>query len=245
MKSLLMVVLIVAASLVLYQFAGAESVATADKNSIDITYYPSAAERAPVVILIPDTRCDRSVFRKLPLQLQKAGFAVVATDMRYKSLIAGARSQGEAVRTLQSQDLYAPVTYDLKSVIDYVAQKKEIDPARIALLGTSYGSRVAIHAGVQYKTSALVLVSLSGDEALPGKQVRQLLEEYDGKPVLLMTSEKDWGNNFKAAEDNKIYAGWGNGKRDLKIWPGSAHGVDIVEGKEASGFAIEWLKGNL
>lgn len=104
---------------------------------------------------------------------------------------------------------------------------------------------MAIHAGVQYKAAALVLVSLSGEEALPGKGVRQLLEEYGSKPVLLMTSDKDWGNNSKAAEDNKVYAGWGKGKRDLKIWPGSAHGVDIVEGKEPSAFAIEWLKGNL
>jgi dienelactone hydrolase len=245
MKRLLMISLVVASSFALYQLAGAESVATADKKSIDITYYPSAAERAPVVILIPDTRCDRSVFRKLPSQLQKAGFAVVATDLRYKPLIAGARSREEGIKVLQSQDLYAPVTYDLKSVIEYMAQRKEIDPARIALLGTSYGSRVAIHAGVEYKAAALVLVSLSGDEALPGKAVRQLLEEYDSKPVLLMTTEKDWGNNFRAAQDNKIYAGWGKGKRDLKIWPGSAHGADIVEDKEASAFVIEWLKANL
>ncbi len=245
MKKLLIIALVLAASLALYQLAGAESVATADKKSIDITYYPLTAQRAPVVILIPDTRCDRSVFRRLPSQLQKAGFAVVATDLRYKALIAGARSREEGIRVLQSQDLYAPVTYDLKSVIEYVAQRKEIDPARIALLGTSYGSRVAIHAGVEYKAAALVLVSLSGDEALPGKAVRQLLEEYDSKPVLLMTTEKDWGNNFKAAQDNKIYAGWGKGKRDLKIWSGSAHGADIVENKEASAFVIEWLKANL
>jgi dienelactone hydrolase len=245
MKRLLMIPLIVAASLALYQLAGAESLTTADKQSIDITYYPAAAERAPVVILIPDTRCDRSVFRKLPLQLQKAGFAVVTTDLRYKTLIARARSPEEAIRTLQRQDTYAPVAYDVKSVLDYVAQKKDVDSARIALLGTSYGSRVAIHAGVQYKVAALVLVSLSGDEALPGKAVRQLLEEYESNSVLLMTTEKDWGNKFRAAEDNKTYAGWGKGKRDLKIWPGSAHGVDIVEDKDPSAFVIEWLKANL
>ncbi len=99
--------------------------------------------------------------------------------------------------------------------------------------------------GVKYKVRALVLVSLSGDEALPGKTVRQLLEELDSKPVLFVTSEKDWGNNFKAAEDNKTYLGWGKGPRDLKIWPGSAHGADIVECKEASAFVIDWLKGNL
>jgi hypothetical protein len=37
----------------------------------------------------------------------------------------------------------------------------------------------------------------------------------------------------------------GKGKRDLKIWPGSAHGVDIAEDEEASSFVIKWLKANL
>jgi len=102
MKRVLLIVLGVVVSLALHQLAGAESVVTEDKKSIDITYYPSTSERAPVVILIADTRCDRSVFRKLPSQLQKAGFAVVATDLRYKTLIAGTRSREEAIRALQS-----------------------------------------------------------------------------------------------------------------------------------------------
>jgi dienelactone hydrolase len=245
MRRLFIIVSIVVMSLAPHHSARAESVVTVDKKSVDITYYPCDSERAPVVVLIPDTRCDRSVFRSLPTQLQKAGFSVVTTDLRYKTFLQGARNPQDMIRMLQSRDLYAPVTYDLKAVIDYVAQKKEIDPARIALLGTSYGSRVAIHGGVHYKATALVLVSLSGKEALPGRTVRQLLEDYDDRPILFMTSEKDWGNNFRAAEDNKTYIGWGKGKRDLKIWPGSAHGADIVEGKEPSAFLIEWLKRNL
>jgi dienelactone hydrolase len=245
MRRLFLIVSIMVMSLGLHHSARAESVVTADQKSIDISYYPCGSERAPVVVLIPDTRCDRSVFRSLPAQLQKAGFSVVTTDLRYKTFLRGARNPQEMIRMLQSQDLYAPVIYDLKAVIDYIAQKKEIDPARIALLGTSYGSRVAIHGGVQYKATALVLVSLSGEEVLPGGTVRQLLEDYDGRPILFMASEKDWGNNFRAAEDNRTYIGWGKGKRDLKIWPGSAHGADIVEAEEPSAFLIEWLKGNL
>ena len=245
MQRWFMSVVVVTASVGLCQLAGAESLTTADKKSIDITYYPAPAEHAPVVILIPDTRCDRNAFQKLPSQLQRAGFAVVAMDLRYKALMAGTRNRAEAIRTLQSQDTYAPVTHDVKAVLDYVAQKKDVDAARIAFLGTSYGSRVAIHAGVQYKAAALVLVSLSGDEALPGKPVRQLLEEYDGKPILFMTTEKDWGNNFKAAQDNTTYVGWGKGKRDLKIWPGSAHGADIVADQDPAVVVIEWLKANL
>jgi pimeloyl-ACP methyl ester carboxylesterase len=225
----------------------AETLVTADGKSIDITYYHPPSEGAPVVVLIPGTPCDRSAFQSLPAQLQKAGFAAVAMDMRYKALIRTVERRGreEMIKTLKSQDLYAPVKYDVKAVLDYIAEKKEIDQTRVVLLGGSYGSRVAIHAGVEYGVAALVLVSLSSEEALPGKSVRELLEQYAAKPVLLMTSEKDWGNNFTAAADNRRYAAWGVGKRDLKIWTGSAHGPDIAERKEGAAFVIEWLKGNL
>jgi hypothetical protein len=104
---------------------------------------------------------------------------------------------------------------------------------------------VALHSGVKYKTKALVLVSLSGHEALPGKAVKDLLEEFGEKPILFMTSEKDWGGDYKTAEHNKLYFEWAKGKKELKIWPGSYHGVDILGMKRAADYTIMWLKENL
>lgn len=219
---------------------------TEDQKQIYATYYPPPSDNAPGVIFIPDARCDGILFGgRFPSNLNNAGFAVLVMDLRYKDLIARARGREEQIKLLQSQDTYAPVNYDLKSALDFLTAQKGVDPDRIALLGTSYGSRVALHSGAKYKVKALVLVSLSGQEALPGKAVRELLEEYGGKPILFMTSEKDWGGNYKAAEHNKLYFGWAKGKKELKIWPGSDHGIDILDVRDASDFAIKWLKENL
>jgi hypothetical protein len=38
---------------------------------------------------------------------------------------------------------------------------------------------------------------------------------------------------------------WANGKKELKIRRGSAHGVDILDVKGTSDFTIMWLKENL
>lgn len=219
---------------------------TEDQKQISATYYPSPSDNAPAVILISDTRCDGILFgRRFPSNLNNAGFAVLVMDLRYKNLIAKAGGREEQIRLLQSQDTYAPVNYDLRSALDFLAAQRRVNPERIALLGTSYGSRVALHSGVKYNVKALVLVSLSGQEALPGKAVRELLEEYGDKPIRFMTSEKDWGGNYKAAEHNRLYFDWAKGKRELKIWPGSAHGVDILDITKAGDFTIVWLKENL
>jgi dienelactone hydrolase len=221
---------------------------TDDKEKIKTTYYPSTSTNAPAVILIPDTRCDGSVFANqasnFPSKINQASFSVLVMDLRYKDLIARARKPDEQIKLLLSQDVYAPVNFEMKSGLDFLSQRG-VDANRIALLGTSYGSRVALHSGVKYKTKALVLVSLSGEEALPGKAVKELLEEFGERPILFMTSERDWGGNYKAAEHNKLYFEWAKGKKELKIWPSSAHGVDILDIKGASDFTIKWLKENL
>jgi dienelactone hydrolase len=125
--------------LILSQQVTAETIVTADGKTIGISYYRPPSEGAPAVVLIPATPCDRSEYRYLPSRMQKAGFAVVTMDMRYKELMhAERRSREEAIRTLQSQDLYAPVNYDVKAVLSYLAGKKEIDQTRIVLLGGEF-----------------------------------------------------------------------------------------------------------
>jgi len=221
-------------------------IATDDGIKIKCTYFPPSMPNAPGVILLPDTRCDRMNFGSIPTKLNEVGFAVLAMDLRYKDIIAKEGSRKEQISTIQKQDLMPLVKYDTKSGINFLSSKKEVDPERIALIGTSLGSRVAIISGVEYDLKALVLISLSGEEAFPGhKSIKQLLSEYGEKPILFMTAKNDWGGNKKAAEHNELYYDLKNGKKELKIWSGSGHGIEILKEKEATNFVILWLKDNL
>jgi dienelactone hydrolase len=219
---------------------------TEDGQKLKSSYFPPPMTNAPGVILLPDTRCDRMNFGSIPRKLNEAGFAVLALDLRYKDIIAKAGSRKKQISTIKKQDLMALVKYDTKSAINLLTSKKQVDPERIALIGTSLGSRVAIIAGVEYNLKALVLISLSGDLAFPDyKPIKQLLSDYGEKPILFMTAKKDWGGEGKAAEHNKLYYEWKNGKKELKIWSGSGHGVGILKKKESTDFVISWLKNNL
>jgi dienelactone hydrolase len=222
------------------------SISTDDGKELKCKYFPPAQSNSPGLILLPDTRCDAANFDSIPANLNKAGFAVLAMDFRYKDIIAKAGDRNKQISTIQKQDLMALVKYDTKSGINFLAGKKEVDPERIALIGTSLGSRVAIISGVEYDIKALVLISLSGELAFPDyKPIKQLLSDYGEKPILFMTATKDWGGNYKAAENNKLYYDWKNGKKELKIWSGSGHGIEILKKKEATDFVILWLKKNL
>jgi dienelactone hydrolase len=119
------------------------SIGTEDQKRISATYYPPPAPNASAVILIPDARCDGSVFGGFASKVSKAGFAVLAMDLRYKDLIRQSRSVEENIRLLRSQGSYVSVNYEVKSAIDFLGSQKKVKSNKIALLGTSYGSRVA------------------------------------------------------------------------------------------------------
>ena len=219
---------------------------TDDQKELKATFYPAPYPGVPGVILLPDTRSDRTHFGAFPSKLNKAGFAVLAMDFRYKDLISKARSRDEAISLIKKQDLNALVDHDVKAAADFISRQAGVAPGCICLIGTSLGSRVALVSGAKYKVRGLVLVSLSGQEAFPGgKPIKSLLEDYGDRPILFMTSEKDWGGNYKAAEHNRLYFEWARGPKELKIWPGGGHGVDIIGRKETLEFMARWLRDNL
>ena len=59
---------------------------TSDNTEIEGIYYPIPTPNAPVVVLLPDTRCDKSIFSKFAAKLNEAGFAALAIDFRYKRM---------------------------------------------------------------------------------------------------------------------------------------------------------------
>jgi dienelactone hydrolase len=141
---------------------------TVDQTKLAATYYPAPTLNAPGIILLPDTRCNRKYFGNIPSKLNEAGFGVLAMDFRYKDLIARSRSLEAKISTIKKQNLYSLVDYDMKSALDFLSRQEGINSKRIGLLGTSLGSRVALISGVRFKIKALVLISLSGQEAFPG-----------------------------------------------------------------------------
>jgi dienelactone hydrolase len=221
-------------------------IATDDGKKLKCTYFPPLKANAAGVILLPDTRCNRMNFDSVPRKLNEAGFAVLAMDLRYKDIIAKTKSRKDAISTIQKQDLMALVNYDAKSGVTFLSNKNEVDPERIAIIGTSLGSRIGIISGPKYDLKALVLISLSGETAVPNyKPIKQILADYGERPILFMTAKKDWGGNGKAAEHNKKYYEWKSGKKELKILSGSGHGVEILKENESTKFVISWLKENL
>lgn len=216
---------------------------TDDQKELQAIFYPPRFPKVAGVILLPDTRCDCRDFGTIPSKLNEEGIAVLAMDFRYKDLISKTKSREEAVSTIQKQNLDPLVDQDVKAALHFMSKQEWVNSERICLIGTSLGSRIALVAGSKYKVNGLVLVSLSGEEALPGgKPIKSLLKDYGEHPILFITAEQDWGGDYKAPANNKQYFEWASRPKQLKIWPGAGHGAELIEPQERLEFLIQWLR---
>jgi dienelactone hydrolase len=107
---------------------------------------PAAARRA-VVISLHGTGGDKEGQLKLLNQFAAAGFIAVAIDTRYHGARASARKDNadytdailRAYRTRHERPFFYDTVWDVSRLIDWLATRDDVDPARIGLIGFSKG----------------------------------------------------------------------------------------------------------
>jgi pimeloyl-ACP methyl ester carboxylesterase len=125
------------------------SLRTGDGWTIPVTYYASAAgKEAPVVILLHGADGNRNVWRGLATVLQKAGYAVVAPDLRKHG-----QSQGPPVGGARS-DRITPVDYrgmigeDLEAVKTFLLErhnKGELNIRKTGIIAADDSAPIAVN----------------------------------------------------------------------------------------------------
>ena len=136
----------------------------------------AAVNRLPAVVLVGGSGpTDRDgtvagipVFGQLANALADAGFLVLRYDKR------GIGQSGGRIETAG----FADYAEDLRAAVKFVADRKDVDPKRIAVVGHSEGGAVALVAAAKDKRiAALVLVAapgVSGSDLVLAQQKRLL-----------------------------------------------------------------------
>jgi pimeloyl-ACP methyl ester carboxylesterase len=151
--------------------------ATADDRKAGKTASDGVGRRLAAIVLVSGSNpSDRDeivagvpVFAQLASALADAEFAVVRYDER------GTGQSGGRPESATYEDLAA----DVRAVVTYLSKRKDIDPARIAVIGYGEGGWIGLLVAAQERrVAALALIgtpSISGTE-LVLEQQRQLFE---------------------------------------------------------------------
>ncbi len=165
---------------------------TDDGVEITADYYaPPGDKPAPVVILLHMYRSSRAAWEPLIPPLHKAGFAVLAIDLRGHG---GSIKPGElrlAQRVVdRDPTLFNAMYQDVFAAYRFLAQQPRCDMSRLAIVGASVGCSVALDYARQDR-SVDVVVCMSPGEAYMGVDSRQHMTEFakpGRRPVLLLAA---------------------------------------------------------
>lgn len=193
---------------------------TFDEQTLYADYYPRKADEGgtPFVILLHMYRGDRSAFVPLIDPLHRAGFAVLALDLRGHGQSATEETRARA--TKGETALFRDMTRDVRAAYDWLADQPGIDRARFALVGASIGASVALeYAAEDRSVDALVLLSPGTDYL--GINSETSLRNVKGRELLMIAADNE---KEKAA----IHA-LKNFAKDAKteIVPGDYHGTHM------------------
>jgi dienelactone hydrolase len=208
-------------------FGVQEEIEAADGLQLIGTFYAPVDFEPPWpgVILLHMLWSDRTAWDEYALQLAGSGYAVFALDMR---------GHGETGGEID-WDLAA---LDLQQVWDNLAERPDIDPARMGIIGASIGANMALVGGAN-EPDARTVVLLSPGLSYAGVETKEAMVTFGERPVFIAASQED---TYAADSSRKLHEIAVGEAMRLEMFQDAGHGIFMLENEpELGGQIIEWL----
>lgn len=166
---------------------------TKDNYVIAGRYFPPPRRkgRAPMAILLHMFGSDGSAFDPLVPNLHKAGFAILAVDLRGHGESVGPPEMRLSERVYErDRKLFAAMDRDVEAAYIWLSRQPELDPARFALVGASIGCSVALKYAARDRSVDAVACLTPGTLYL-GIDSLSDARKYGQRPALLIASEDE------------------------------------------------------
>jgi dienelactone hydrolase len=203
----------------------------ADGTELKASYF-SPGRSGPAILLLHQCNMDRHAWDGLAEDLTKAGFHVLTFDFRGFGDSGGRTTDATVRRTVMSEKWPG----DVDTAYAYLLSQKGVEKSRVAAGGASCGvTQAADLATRHHEIKALMLLS---GQASPA--AKAYLESNPKLPVFGAASESD----TRAAKGIQEAVGSSKDpKSELKIYPGTEHGVPMfAKHPDLEPMIVSWLK---
>lgn len=176
------------------------------------TYVGAPGGPSPAVLFLHMYGMDRSTWSEFALQLQAAGIASLAVDLRGFGETGGTEDWALAID-------------DVRTAMTWLAGQAGIDPSKMAVVGASIGANLSMVLGAEDSAVAAIGLLSPGFDYFRVQIDQEMMKQYGARPALLAASEADG----YSAETVRALAEAAQGEADLLLYPGSAHGTDLFD----------------
>lgn len=198
------------------------------------TFYATAKENSPAVLMLHQFGSNRAAYKDLAAQFQASGIAVLAIDGRGFGE-STKRADGSRIAVSQSNEAVTGMKSDVTAAVKFLGEQKNVDKSKIGIIGASYGSSLAIiYASENPEEIKTVALLSPGTNYFGNLPTEPAMEKYGARPVLIVAAEDDAESATASRKLDKLAAG---GKHQLQIYSKGGHGTGIF----AAGVGLEKL----
>ena len=203
------------------------TIESADKTVIVGSFLESAKPNAPALLLLHQFGSDRHSYDEFAKRLQAKGFGVLAIDGRGFGE-STKTSDGKNVAVSRSDEAVKGMNADVAAAFEYLSRQKNVDPARIGIVGASYGSSLALIYGAKNPRVKAVALLSPGLDYFGNMPTEPAVKSYGDRPLLLVAADDDAES---ADSVKKLKAAGNNDKYEVKIYDKGGHGTGLFKAK--------------
>jgi dienelactone hydrolase len=193
------------------------------------TFYGPERANSPAVLLLHQWQSDRHSYDSFAKQLQGKGFSVLSID---------GRGFGESTRAIDGMKVPADRTEaavkamlaDVGAAFEYLGKQPDVDPARLSIIGASYGSSLALIYAADHPNVKAVAMLSPGLNYFGNMQTEPAVKKYGDRPLLLVAAADD-AESADAVTKLKALSP----KAEDKVYEKGGHGTALL----ASGSGLE------
>jgi dienelactone hydrolase len=205
------------------------SINSSDGVKLVGSLYNSEKPNSPAVVLLHQWESDRHSYDEFAKRMASKGFNVLSID---------GRGFGESTKKVDGSSVAAGRTDadvkgmlgDVDAAVGFLMKQPNVDPKRIAIVGASYGSSLAIIYAADHPDIHVVALLSPGLNYFGNIPTRPAVEKYGERDLFIIASKGDT-ESAKAVDGLTI----GTPKHGFMVLPvGSYHGTDLFKYREKS-----------
>lgn len=196
---------------------------SAGKVEIVGTFYGSPKASSPAVLLLHQWNSDRKSYDEFARRLQAKGFGALAIDGRgFGESVK--TTDGGAVTTERGDETVKGMKADVDNAVQFLAKQKNVDAARIGIVGASYGSSLAMIYGAENRAVKAVALLSPGLNYFGNLPIEAALKNYGDRHLLLVAAEDDQNS---AETVRKLKESAASEKYETQIYARGGHGTGL------------------
>jgi dienelactone hydrolase len=191
------------------------------------TFLESPKPNSPALLLLHQWQSDRHSYDDFAKRMQAKGFNVLAIDGRGFGE-STKRKDGTAVKAERTDEAVKLMLGDVGAACDFLVKQKNVDPSRIAIVGASYGSSLALIYGADNAKVKAVVALSPGLNYFGNMPTEPVVRRYGDRPLLLVAADDD---KESADSVRKLKATVAQDKYEEQIYPKGGHGTSLFAAK--------------